>query len=236
MAWSLPEGAVLGLLGHRLEPVEASSPLPDASAFDEAVLFDVLDLWDSAGILAPGGRKVLLYAPDEAGPWLDARVVEAYALQAQVGGDTGERIASFLEGELAEGAGRVVLVDARAPTLDPSYLVAAFVALERRDVVLGPATDGGCYLVGCRGAVPPVFEGIDWGNADALSRLIERLEGVKCSVAVLPPWYRVSTDEDRRVLRGHLRAMRRAGMDPLPARTEAWLERHPDPRPSPAAP
>jgi glycosyltransferase A (GT-A) superfamily protein (DUF2064 family) len=133
-------------------------------------------------------------------------------------------MAEFFMGEFEEGASRVVVIGPDAPTLDPSFVISAFVALEGRDVVLGPATDGSYYLIGSRRAVPQLFEKIDWSTPDVLGQSIDRLDGTGLSVAVLPPWYEVDTPESLRMLRGHLRAMRRAGMDPLLPRTEDWLE------------
>jgi hypothetical protein len=220
MAWTLPDACVLGIFGARPAP-GVGDGLP------EAMLFDVLDLWDSPGVIAPGGRKVLAYAPgdDETGVWFDTRVPQGFALQPQQGGDIGRRLTAFLDGELEDGAARVVAIGATAPTLDPAFVVSAFVALEGRDLVLGPATSGGLYLVGCRRGLAPVLDEIDWGSPDVLSQTINRLDGTGLSVAVLPPWYMVETGAGARMLRGHLRAMRRAGMDPMLPRTEQWLER-----------
>jgi glycosyltransferase A (GT-A) superfamily protein (DUF2064 family) len=210
------------LFGTRPEPDEDGT-----GGLREAMLFDLLDLWDSAGVIALGGRKVLVYAPgnDEVGSWFDTRVAAGYALQPQAEGDRGGRLAAFFAGELEDGARRVVAIGADAPTLDPAFVISAFVALEGRDVVLGPSTDGGYYLVGCREGVPPIFEGIDWNRPDVLAQTIDHLDGTGLSVAVLPPWYVVNTSASVAMLRGHLHAMRRAGMDPMLARTEAWLER-----------
>jgi rSAM/selenodomain-associated transferase 1 len=232
MAWSLPRNGVLGIFGTRPEPGKVQTLLagelgPErAAALHEAMLFDLLDLWDSPGVLAPGGRKVLAYAPgsDETGRWFDSRVPEGFALQPQAEGDPGRRLAEFFAGEFEAGAERVVAVGSDAPTLDPSFVVSAFLALEGRDVVLGPATSGGYYLAGCRGAVAPIFSGIDWDTPDVLAQTIDRLDGTGLSVAVLPPWYTIEDEADVRMLRGHLRAMRRSGMDPMLARTEAWFE------------
>ena len=55
----------------------------------EAMLLDWLDVWGSARVLAPGGRRVVVFDPPEAGPWFDATVPSSFALQAQVGGDLG---------------------------------------------------------------------------------------------------------------------------------------------------
>ncbi len=192
------------------------------------MLFDRLDLWDSPGVIEPGGRRVLVYDPPDAGPWFDERVPDSFALQPQVEGSLGDRMAAFLEGELEDGATRVVLIGCDAPTLDPAFVISAFLALEGRDLVLGPASDGGYYLVGCRGSVPPIFADMAWSTSRVLTQTIDRLDGTGLSLALLPPWYDIDTLESLQMLRGHLRAMRRAGMDPLTPRTEAWLERSGD--------
>src|SRR3954466_10785291 len=114
MAWSLPEGGVLGIFAKRPDPGRVKTRLADAlgpesaAQLHEAMLFDLLDLFDSPGVLAPGGRKVLVYAPGDAGPWFDERVPSAYALQPQAEGDLGRRMAEFFAGEFEEGAARVV--------------------------------------------------------------------------------------------------------------------------------
>src|SRR4051794_34184871 len=104
MAWSLPEGGVLGIFGKQPEPgrvktrLSASIGADAASRLHEAMLFDLLDLWESPGVVAPGGRKVLVYAPDDAGPWFDERVPASFALQPQSEGDLGARLSEFFDG------------------------------------------------------------------------------------------------------------------------------------------
>src|SRR5205085_2099840 len=95
MAWTLPEDCVLGIFGKQPEPGRVKSRLavewgPDVAAeIQEAMLFDTLETWDSEAVLGAGGRRVLVYAPDDAGPWFDDRVPASFALQPQVDGDLG---------------------------------------------------------------------------------------------------------------------------------------------------
>jgi rSAM/selenodomain-associated transferase 1 len=231
VAWPLPAGAVLGMFGKRPVPGEVKTRLAAelgpayAAEAHAAMLFDQLDQWASDRVLSPGGRRVLVYAPDDAGSWFDARVPEAFALQPQTSGDLGRRMHDFFAGEFEDGASRVVLIGSDSPTLDPTHVIGAFLCLEGRDVVLGPSTDGGYYLIGCRRAVPPIFEGIDWSTPSVLSQTIERLRDTGLSLSVLPPWYDVDTLDDWRMLTGHLSALRLAGMDPGLPRTEALISR-----------
>lgn len=229
MAWTLPEDGVLGIFGERPDVTAAGTRLagewgPDRAAeVNESMLFDALDLWDSPEILSPGGRRVLVYGPPDAGPWFDERVPTSFALQPRTDGDRGQRICDFLTGELEE-ASRVVAIIANAPTLDPAIVMSTFLCLEGRDLVLGPATDGGCYLVGARGEVPPLFQGVEWGRPDVMSQVMDRLADTGLSVAVLPPWYVVEAPDHLRMLAGHLRALRRAGFDPRVPRIERLFQ------------
>jgi glycosyltransferase A (GT-A) superfamily protein (DUF2064 family) len=226
MAWELPEDCVLGIFGRRPEAGPAHSLWraewgPEVAAeIHDAMLFDTLETWSRESTLAPGGRRVLVYAPADAGPWFDPYVPEVFALQPQVEGSLADRLQAFVTGEIEDGASRVVVIGSDSPTLDPSIVVTAFLCLEGRDVVLGPATDGGCYLVGARGFVPPIFGGIDWDAPGCLGRVIDRLEDTGLSLASLPPWYRVTEPADARMLAVHIRALRRSGFDPGLARLE----------------
>ena len=220
MAWSLPDGAVLGVFAKRPDPGRAKTRLAaelgdvDAARVAEAMVLDLADLWGSDRFLAAGGRRVLAFAPNDAGPWFDARVDAAWSLAPQGDGDLGARMRSFFAAEFADGASCVVLIGSDSPTLDPSIVVSAFLTLEHRDVVVGPSCDGGFYLIGARSACPPVFDEVSWSSPDVLGQTIDRLRDTRLSLGVLPPWYDVDTPEDWRTLCGHLRALRRAGIDP----------------------
>ncbi len=107
----------------------------------------------------------------------------------------------------------------------------AFAALEHADVALGPAADGGYYLIGCRRTVPPIFDGIAWGGPRVLLDTIAHLPE-SFSLAMLPLWHDVDTLADWFALRGYLAAQRRAGLDPNVLHTE----RLPFPPVLPAAP
>jgi glycosyltransferase A (GT-A) superfamily protein (DUF2064 family) len=130
-------------------------------------------------------------------------------------------MADFIGRRLADGAESVVLVGADSPTLPVDYVGRAFDALGRADVVLGPALDGGYYLLGCGRRLPPVFDGVAWGTGRVLAQTVARLADPSWRLALLPPWYDVDAPADWRLLCGHLAALRRAGIDPATPRTEA---------------
>jgi uncharacterized protein len=129
--------------------------------------------------------------------------------QPQVLGDLGQRMAAFFATGLAR-ANRVVLIGSDSPDLPTDYLSAALEALDEVDVVLGPASDGGYYLVGAARSVPPIFSGMAWSTAELWSQTTQRLKSTGCRWRSLPQWYDVDTAEDLirlqlglRVRRGH---------------------------------
>lgn len=169
-------------------------------------------------------RRIVAYTPATAIKEFDDLVNGIFALRCQGDGDLGQRLERFFHQALAEGAGRVVVVGTDSPTLPVSLVQGAFDQLREADVVLGPATDGGYYLIGCAGRLPPVFDGVPWSTNEVLAATVARLNGANLRVALLPPWYDVDTIDDWRMLRGHIQAMRCAGIDPGVPHTEAIVD------------
>lgn len=181
-----------------------------------AALADTLDRL--AGIVA---RRLLVFAPAEAEAPFTELARGRYELTPQGPGDLGERLERFVTARLHEGANAVVVIGSDSPTLPLAFVDLAFKHLAHVDVVLGPATDGGFYLVGCRSLHPALFSAIDWGGACVLRQTVERLADPAWSLAVLPPWYDVDDLQDWQMLVGHLAALRRSGIDPDVPHTES---------------
>jgi hypothetical protein len=94
----------------------------------------------------------------------------------------------LLAAGIANGA-TVVLVGSDSPDLPTERVSQAFRALESSDVVLGPATDGGYYLIGCRGSVPEIFgREIAWGGPSVLRETLACLAAAGVAAALLDPW------------------------------------------------
>jgi rSAM/selenodomain-associated transferase 1 len=171
-------------------------------------------------------RRVLAFAPREAcGDF--AALAGTWDLEPQAEGDLGRRLERFIHGQIAAGARRVVVVGTDSPTLPVAYVEEAFAVLEEADVVLGPATDGGYYLLGCGPRLPPIFDGVAWSSDRVLAQTVERLRDPAWHLALLPPWYDVDTPGDWAMLKGHVAALRRAGQDPGVPHTAAQLEGQP---------
>jgi rSAM/selenodomain-associated transferase 1 len=212
---------VLGLFAKWPRPGEVKTRLAAATSEAWAAAVALAFLRDLIERLsAVPARRVLTFAPADAGPLFAELARDRFALAPQADGDLGRRLASFLGEQLAAGTGAVVVLGSDSPTVPLAHVEQAFAELERADVVLGPATDGGYYLVGCARRVPPIFDGIAWSGPTVLAETVARLAEPSGRLALLPPWYDVDSLEDWRMLCGHLTALRRAGTDPGVPHTE----------------
>lgn len=171
---------------------------PAALALYEAFLDDTCALTQGLG-----ARRVLAVAGDTSEPHL-LRLAKSQrlGLEEQGEGDLGARLARAVARHV--GAGPVVIIGSDAPTLPRAHLHQALDALMEHDVVIGPARDGGFYLVGARSDVPALFSDVRWSTPAVLATVLERLAGR--SHALLPPWYDVDTEEDLARLRADLAA------------------------------
>jgi rSAM/selenodomain-associated transferase 1 len=106
--------------------------------------------------------------------WEQCREAGASALRQQRGDDLGARMHHALADALTRRR-QVVLVGSDCPALDPGYLARALAALERSEVVLGPAQDGGYVLIGVRRLHVSLFNGVAWGSDRVLRQTNQRL-------------------------------------------------------------
>ena len=183
----------------------------------------IADIAERFRILAD--RRFLCYAPDgtQSVDYFSEISREDYQLWLQPEVSLGERMESFFEYAFSLGAKRVVVIGSDSPTLPEEMIQKAFSLLEEHDCVLGPATDGGYYLVGQRSPGFPIFASIEWSRAGVLHQTAERIAACHARLALLSPWYDIDTLDDLTVLRGHLRAMRQAGISVRLDATETIL-------------
>ncbi len=109
----------------------------------------------------------------------------------QARGDLGARLAAAIERAFTEGVRKVIILGSDSPHLPAARLAEATGALDAADVVLGPADDGGFYLVGVRIGVPPreIFKDIEWGSARAFDQALAAASAAGLSTATLERFY-----------------------------------------------
>jgi rSAM/selenodomain-associated transferase 1 len=106
---------------------------------------------------------------------------DGYAYSHQRGADLGERMAAAFQDAFAEGHRRVILMGSDFPDLPQSFLEESLSALNTHDAVIGPAMDGGYYLIGFRNETffSEAFEGMDWGKEFVFRKTLSSLKDHK---------------------------------------------------------
>ena len=103
--------------------------------------------------------------------------------KVQVGDNLGERMSKAFEDEL-EAAPSVVLIGSDCPLMDKSRIAQAFEVLEGKDLVLGPAEDGGYYLIGMNSSYD-VFTGVEWSTEKVLKQSLLKAKELGLKVGQL---------------------------------------------------
>lgn len=144
---------------------------------------------------------ICLY-PEQKKELLKGWLGEGYAYILQKGADVGERMASAFLEAFAGGHSRVILIGSDFPDLPQSFLEESLGALSTHDAVIGPATDGGYYLIGFRDRTfsPQAFEGMQWGTEVVFKKTLSIMRDRKQQVYILPAWSDVDTLEDLKEL------------------------------------
>ncbi|MDZ4405345.1 TIGR04283 family arsenosugar biosynthesis glycosyltransferase [Prosthecobacter sp.] len=104
----------------------------------------------------------------------------------QTQGDLGARLTHAMMMAHAQGAQKIVIIGTDCPDLTEEHLSAAFAMLDESDVVLGPAHDGGYYLIGMREPQPSLFEAIPWSTAEVFAVTQQRASEAGLSLSSLP--------------------------------------------------
>jgi len=174
----IAKAPVAGRVKTRLAPAVGPH---GAARLATAMLADTLD-----AVRAADAAPWLCFTPPGARVRL-AALTPGFRLLAQRGADLGARLAACLEDLLAAGAGRVAIVGADTPHVPPATYRLAFALLEQADVVLGPALDGGYYLVAASAPTPELFTGVPMGTPEVLQVTLARARRSGLTVGLLPP-------------------------------------------------
>lgn len=121
-----------------------------------------------------------------------------YSFLPQKGSDLGARMKQCFTDALKEGFHRVVLIGSDSPDLPAIILQRAFSELQTHEMVLGPSSDGGYYLIGFQDISfePTVFDDIDWSTASVFAQTLQKVHDAKKNYILLPRWSDVDTLTD----------------------------------------
>lgn len=118
----------------------------------------------------------------------------------QVGDDLGARMHQTVETMFSRGYRRTVLLGTDVPTVPLEYFKQVLTLLESYDLALGPALDGGYYLIGMNRSIPELFTNIPWSTDQVLKLTQDRAAQLSLKTALLQPWRDVDTLADLEAL------------------------------------
>jgi uncharacterized protein len=140
--------------------------------------------------------RVIVFTPAAARADIE-RWLPGLSLWEQEGDDLGARMDAAFARALGH-APRVLLAGTDVPHLGRAHVHEALAALETADVVLGPARDGGYYLIGLSRPQPALFRGLAWSGPQVLAATRERAAALGLGVHLLPVLGDVDTEDDLR--------------------------------------
>ena len=182
---------------------KVKSRLASALGEDRALELYKTFVIDILGMLRKGNVPLTVaFSPPNAGaviiPWLGRELTYI----PQRGEDLGKRMDNAFTDAFSRGFGKVVLIGSDIPDLSSAVVNLAFSSLEKNDAVIGPASDGGYYLIGFKSStfLPEIFHDMEWSTASVYQKTLGILKRAGRLVHVLPEWNDVDTLDDLRSL------------------------------------
>ena len=168
-------------------------------------------------------KRIIAYDPPNAEHAVRDICGNDFEYVPQVQADLGQRMYQALLHQLQMGAKHAILMGTDIPSLPASYIIQAFDHLKTKDVVLGPSTDGGYYLIGISRPCPEIFVNINWSTPTVLAETTDALRQHNYALGLVPPWFDVDTPKELDVLMAHARAQQTASNQPILPHTLACL-------------
>jgi rSAM/selenodomain-associated transferase 1 len=231
--------AAIGIICKAPQPGRAKTRLATAVGAVAASELSACFLRDVAAAIEAvpevlGRRGYGVYAPAGAEHIMRELLPATFGLLLQVGDDLGNVLFGATRDLLIDGHDCVLLVNGDSPTLPARFLVQAIENLREAGdrMVLGPASDGGYYLIGLKRPHRHLFTQIAWGTETVARSTCERAAEIELTTALLPEWYDIDDVETlgwlKDELAGNSSRFRGGGLAPA---TRAFLKAAPQMNP-----
>lgn len=129
-------------------------------------------------------------------PLTDLWKTSGYIQQLQTGDDLGQRMMNAFKRSFQDGYHSVIIIGSDCHDLTTDILQMAFDELDRSDVVIGPARDGGYYLLGMKKLYEALFLSKTWSSTKLMAETLETINDLNLSVALLEELNDIDTEED----------------------------------------
>lgn len=144
-------------------------------------------------ILTFEADKIVFYSD-----FIEEEIWEKNSFQNKIqeGNDLGERMKNAFKSSFTAGYEKIVIIGTDCPGINKSILEKAFIALNNKDIVIGPATDGGYYLLGMKREYPFLFQNIKWSTDRVLQQTIDLCNKSRLSYFLLPELSDIDEEKD----------------------------------------
>ncbi|MGH9419964.1 MAG: TIGR04282 family arsenosugar biosynthesis glycosyltransferase [Thermoanaerobaculia bacterium] len=158
------------------------------------------DLLASIGTPSAETEIEMLWAPSQSANG-DAltRAFGDFPTAMQTGTTLGDRLSmAFSERFFFHATQKIIAIGVDDPSLPRALIDTAFAQLDSCEWVVGPAEDGGYYLIGCRAVSfdPMIFEDVDWGTSTVFATTLSKIAEWQSTVAILPMRWDIDGVED----------------------------------------
>ena len=194
--------AAVGIICKAPQPGRSKTRLATAVGVAAASELSACFLRDVAAAIeavpeALGRRGYGVYAPAEAEHIMRQLLPAGFGLLLQAGDGLEYVLSGAARALLLAGHDCVLLINGDSPTLPPRFLVQAIEILREPGdrMVLGPASDGGYYLIGLKRPHRHLFTQITWGTETVARTTCERAAEISLATTLLPEWYDVDDIE-----------------------------------------
>lgn len=205
--WHLRSTCAIAVMAKASIPGKTKTRLVPPLTEDEAATLNTVFLQDAADNILSAAALAnvtgwMAYTPVGSAPFFRSHLPTSIGLLEAAAPSLGECLQYASTALLRLGHGAVCLINSDSPTLPVGYLATAATVLAAAGdrIVLGPATDGGYYLIGMKRPHPGVFEDIAWSTDRVFSQTLKRAEALGLSVIELPTWYDVDSTVSLRTL------------------------------------
>lgn len=145
-------------------------------------------------------RRIIAYDADNQNPSFLKKIASDFGFYRQQGKNLGERMLDAFK-TFAITNTKTVIIGSDSPGLPRSYINRAFNELNKKDLVLGPAYDGGYYLIGLKKPQRAIFKGIKWGLSSVFAKTLKNAKKLKKKIAVLDFWHDIDIPQDLKYLK-----------------------------------
>ena len=151
-----------------------------------------------ATVVQSGFRPLIAYYPEDAGEKIATWLGDDNDYTPQIGANLGAKMSNAFRQVFEREVSRAVLIGSDFPDLPAEIISEAFSALKIKHAVIGPAKDGGYYLIGFRLDTfsSAVFDGIPWSTAEVFERTMSIFTREGLDIHQLPIWRDIDRPED----------------------------------------